>query len=111
MQAATTLWQKNEFMAFLLLYASKADSKTTEAEINFITKHFGVDAYATAKTLFDKHSDYENLQTITLEKERFYPGAVGKKAIHEYLVELFKADGHFSPMEKVVMSAMERLFD
>lgn len=109
MQSSTQNWQQNEFMAFLLLYAAKADSKIVAAESNFIIQHFGSDAYATAKVLFDKQSDYEILQTIADEKERLFPGVAGKQTIHEHLTALFKADGDFSSIEKVVLSALERI--
>lgn len=108
---ATDTWNEREFMAFLLLYASKADSKTTDDEVQFIVAHFGGDAYDSVLPLFEKQSDYENIQTIVGVKERFYPGTVGKEAIRKHLTGLFLADGHFSAMERVVMNALERLFD
>jgi hypothetical protein len=111
MHSTTDYWNEREFMAFLLLYASKADAKTTDEEVKFIVNTFGADAYDSVLPLFSSQSDYENIQTITSVKERFYPGTIGKVAIREHLVGLFEADGHYSSMEKVVMNALERLFD
>ena len=111
MSASTEYWHEREFLAFLLLYASKADTKTTREEVQFIIAHCGEDAYESVEPLFNSQSDYENIQTITQAKERFYPGKIGKEAIHKHLISLFEADGHYSTMEKVVMSALERLFD
>lgn len=103
-------WNQSEFMSFLLLYGSRVDSKIAPEEINFIIDHFGDDAYQKIIPVLEQQSDYENVQTILLYKEKFFPGVSGKEYILKLLQELFIVDQQFHVMERAVLNALNHLF-
>jgi hypothetical protein len=104
-----TNWGKEECLAFLMLNAAKADMHVTADEINWIQAKFGQPAYQTALTLFEKQSDFDNLQTILLIKSHYFPGEEGLQKLRGDLVSLFQIDGSFSLLEQNYLRALDRL--
>jgi hypothetical protein len=103
-------WTKNEFLAFLMLYACEANASAEQKECQWIRTKVGEPAFDEAYAAFKSSSDFEIINSITALKERFYPGESGKGEIHRHLVELFQSDGRFTAMEQHVVHELEKLF-
>jgi hypothetical protein len=103
-------WTKNEFLAFLMLYACEANASTDQKECHWIRAQVGESAFDEAYAAFKANSDFEIINAIAVLKEKFFPGASGKGEIHQHLVELFKSDGRFTAMEQHVVHELEKLF-
>jgi len=105
----TSKWGDKDFLAFLLIYASKADTKTTEEEVIWIKKKCQVSSFEHLLSLYNSQSDFQNLQTIQELREKHYPGEKGKVALKELLQEFFKSDGQYSLLEQNLMRILSRI--
>ncbi len=103
-------WTKNEFLAFLLLYACEANGSADRDACSWIQHHVGEAAFEEAFAAFQSNADAEIIQVIIDLKERFFPGEDGKTEIHRHLLDLFRADGQFTAMEQHVVHELEKLF-
>lgn len=105
----TTNWTDKDFLAFLMVYASKADTQTTEEEILWIKNKCKISSFEHILGLYNAQSEYQNIQTIQQLREKHYPGDAGKIQLKEYLADFFQSDGEFSLLEQNVMRALSRL--
>jgi hypothetical protein len=105
----TSNWTHDDYKAFALTYAAYIDSDFTVEERESIIHEVGGDRAKMIDRLGKNLSDYECLQLLQKERERFYPGANGKTELLGELKSLFKTDGDFSQLEKVVLHHLERL--
>jgi hypothetical protein len=109
MKLDTSTWIDKDFLAFLLIYASKADTKTTEAEVLWIKQKCQLSGFEHIMALYNAQSEYQNIQTIQDLREKFYPGEAGKVQLKEWLTQFFESDGQFSLLEQNVMRILTRL--
>lgn len=110
MSEQTNDWQKEDFLALLLLYASRADLNISDEERQFMSKLCGEGHCAKAKAYSESRSDYEIIERLRTMKEDFFKGAEGTAQLHSHLVALFQADDDFSHLEHSVMHGLERLW-
>ena len=109
MNLDTSNWTEKDFLAFLLIYASKADTQTTEEEVMWIKKKCQISGFEHIMGLYNTQSEYQNIQTIQDLREKYYPGEPGKIQLKEWLKEFFESDGQYSLLEQNVMRILTRL--
>jgi len=102
-------WTKESFLSLLLIYASNVDMEMTEDEHQWIARNLGEDAYQTAKTYYDGHSEYEVLQQVMELKDDFLASEGALATCRNYLTGLFESDGEFSRFEHDVLHVLEKL--
>ena len=100
---------KNEFLAFLFLYAAAADLVLTQSEMELIAEKVGMENLKKAKSLHDTLSDYEQIQFIMAHKEEFFPDEERKQSLLEELNTIFLADNKFSIQEQNLMRSLNKL--
>ena len=100
---------KNEFLAFLFLYAAAADQVLTQTEVELIADKVGKDRIRKAKSQFDSLSDYERIEFILAHKEQYFPNEEQKNALLKELKDIFLADNVFSVQEQNLFRALNRL--
>ena len=105
----TETWTREDFLAFLTLYGANADMEISEEEKSWIKQQFGTSHYDKARQLFDRESDYENIEVILALREKFCPGEEGKMVVKSFLEQLFKVDNDYSYLEKIVLKCLEKL--
>lgn len=105
----TSTWTDKDFLAFLLIYASKADTQTTEEEILWIREKCQVSSFEHILTLYNGLSEYQTIQTIQQLRGKYYPGEEGKVQLKGILTEFFQSDGEYSLLEHNVMRALSRV--
>jgi uncharacterized tellurite resistance protein B-like protein len=98
-----------EFLAYLLLYMASADGKIDEDETEFISERIGQDNYKKLFKQFQASSDYERLQIIEGFKGTHYSGSEDIEKILDDLAEIYSADGKFSQVEGVQLTALKRV--
>lgn len=103
-------WTKFDFLALVLIYASHADLQMVDAEIEWIQSQIGEDHFSNALALYEKQSDFQNVQSISQMKDTYFPGEDGTKELQKYLSSLFMADQDFSHLEDLILQALKRLF-
>jgi hypothetical protein len=102
-------WSYNEFLTFVMIYASYVDMEFSEEEISNIKSRVDQDAFDKMYAEFDKRNDFEALQIILSYKELFFPTDEKKKEILKAIKLQFFADGDYSPMERELMHFFEKL--
>jgi len=101
--------EKNEFLAFLFLYAAAADQVLTRTEVELIAEKVGKNKIKKAKSQFDNLSDYERIEYILAHKQEYFPNEEQKTALLNELKEIFLADNVFSVQEQNLFRALNRL--
>lgn len=107
MPTKNVLWNKHEFLAYLLLYAAHVDARYSESERNYILSKIEYPVYKKVLKEFERDNDYQHLQKI-LTFHRINQAFTTDTILVE-LYELFLADNHFHRMEKYVLSTIRQL--
>lgn len=98
-----------EFLAFVLLYASHVDIEYSEEEEAKVRSLLSPAAYEKVYNDFSKLSDYAALQLILSYKGVYFPTADRKAELLKRIKQLFFADGEYSPMEQELYHFLDKL--
>jgi hypothetical protein len=99
----------NEFVAFLLLYASHADLEFSTEEKSKIMKLLPNDDFENIYNDFKNVNDFQALQIILSYKGVYYPTPEQKEELISKLVVQFFSDGNFDPIEQELLHFLEKL--
>lgn len=102
-------WTYDDFLAYLLIYASHADFKVSREEIAKIIGEVGRSEYNRISAIFDKQSDAERANTIAILGERFCTDADCRNKLIDELQELLFADEHYRTEEQAFFFGVKRL--
>ena len=102
-------WTKEEFKAFLLLYAAQTNFIETQEEIEYIESRFPNEIINKIRKKINKLNDYQKSEIIVNQiKSNEYV----QSDLDEILVEikeLYKSDGVFDSLEQSIFSMLNRL--
>ena len=102
-------WTKEEFKAFLLLYAAQTNFIETQEEIEYIESKFPNEIINRTRKEINKLNDYQKSEIIVNQiKSNEYV----QSELDEILVEikeLYKSDGVFDSLEQSMFSMLEKL--
>ena len=102
-------WTKEEFKAFLLLYAAQTNFFETKEEIEFIESRFPNEIINKIRKETNILNDYQKSEIIVNQiKSNEYV----QSELDEILVEikeLYKSDGKFDSLEQSIFSMLNRL--
>ena len=102
-------WTKEEFKAFLLLYAAQTNFVETQEEIEFIESRFPNEIIDRIRKETDKLNDYEKSKIIINQiKSNEYTQSDLDEILAE-IKELYKSDGVFDSLEQSIFSMLNRL--
>ncbi|HMP30864.1 MAG TPA: hypothetical protein PKD85_14760 [Saprospiraceae bacterium] len=99
----------NEFLAFLLLYASHVDLDFSEVEKSKILKLVSEQKFEKIYSEFNTMNDDQALQTILSYKGLYYPTLEQKNELIDKLKIQFFSDGQFDTIEQEVLFFLEKL--
>lgn len=105
----STNYTYDEFLAFVLIYAAHIDLDFTEEERLVIFANTSEEVFQKVNEDFKKVSDFEALQTIMSYKDKYYSTDKEKEKLSFAVKQVFKADGDFSKLEKLVLNFVQRL--
>ena len=102
-------WTKEEFKAFLLLYAAQTNFIETQEEIEYIESRFPNEIINKIRKEINKLNDYQKSEIIVNQiKSNEYV----QSDLDEILVEikeLYKSDGAFDSLEQSMFSMLDKL--
>ncbi|MGA0256708.1 MAG: hypothetical protein ACO3MG_02615 [Saprospiraceae bacterium] len=107
----TTALTKEEFLCFLMIYASHLDYELCENEESFILKRFDKSVFNKMYNLFNSNNDYKSFKIILSHKQDYFSNASQLKEIFELLSEVFAADGEISRTEKIFIPFFLKMKD
>ena len=105
----TTNWSFNQFLAFLLIYASHVDLDFSKAEKEKIKERVGQAVFDEVYTHFKHRTDYQALQLILNYRNLYFSTEDEKQLLFDEMRLIFHADGEFSTLEKDLLVFLEKL--
>lgn len=108
MSTQQIIWTRQEFLAYLLLYAAHADTQYDDSEKAYILSKIEYPVYKKIWKEFVLDNDYQHLKKI-LAFQEINPTITAESIMNE-LYELFLSDNHFHRMEKYMLSSIRQLF-
>ena len=102
-------WTKEEFKAFLLLYAAQTNFIETQEEIEYIESKLPDEIINKIRKEINKLNDYQKSELIVSQiKSNEYVQSDLDEILLE-IKELYKSDGVFDSLEKSMFSMLEKL--
>lgn len=102
-------WSKEEFLAFLLLYAADADMECTEDERAIIRSGIDKEHLKQVESEYLRLTDFERITVIKMYQPKYCKGADDKEHLLKCVEELFEADGEFDIMEHNVFRMLQKI--
>ena len=102
-------WTKEEFKAFLLLYAAQSNFSETKEEIEFIESRFSNDVINNIRKETNKLNDYQKSEIIVNQIKSKEYVQIDLDEILLEIKELYQSDGVFDSLEQSMFSMLEKL--
>ena len=102
-------WTKEEFKAFLLVFAAQTNFIETQEEIEYIESKFPNEIINRTRKEINKLNDYQKSEIIVNQiKSNEYVQSDLDEILLE-IKELYKSDGAFDSLEQSMFSMLEKL--
>ena len=100
---------KEEFKAFLLLYAAQTNFIETQEEVEFIESRFSSEIINKIRKEMNKLNDYQKSELIInqIKTKEYLQSDLDNMLIE--IKELYKSDGVFDSLEQSIFSMLEKL--
>jgi len=109
-QIFTTDWSKEEFKAYLLLYAANANFFETEAEKEIILSMVNPLIYRRIHKELDYDNDYQSIQKILYNIEKYNYSKENLDILIKDIQRVFDADRNHDILEDNMILALKKLF-
>lgn len=109
MDTLATNWTRPEFKAYLLSYCAQANFFECEEEREEIMKVVSVEQYRSVHKELAKDNDYQSIQKILYNIDKFHYSQVELNRLIEDVQHLFMADGEIDLLESNMMHGLKRL--
>ncbi len=104
-----TDWTKEEFKAYLLLYAANANYFESEAEKEKILLMVDENTYKRIHRELDHDNDYQSIQKILHNVEKFHYSKDDMDELISDINRVFDANGEHDLLEDELLMALKRL--
>lgn len=104
-------YSRDQFLAFVLLYAAHIDIEFSPEEKNMIKERVSPEDFDEVYGDFNDMSDYEALQSIMNHKNQFFASDEDKERLFTEIKTLFFADGKYAVQEKTLYHFLKKLID
>jgi uncharacterized protein YpuA (DUF1002 family) len=104
-----TNWTKEEFKAYLLLYAAQSDHLESDDEKELILSKVNSDTYKSIHREIDKDNDYQSIQKIIHNFEKFEYSKEDLDSIMDDIKSVFLSDGTYDTLEKNLMMGLRKI--
>ena len=105
----STDWIFDEFLAFLLIYASHVDFDFSDEEKEEIEKIVSKKIFDEVYAHFQTLTDYQALELILSYKDVYFSTDEEKETLFKEMHNLFNIDGDFSTLEKELLLFLKKL--
>lgn len=98
-----------EFICFLLIYASHSDIEFSKIESDQLRNKFGDDIFDKTYSLFNSMNDYQVLDTIIKRKDAFLSDNIRREDILNEVKSQLSIDHDLSNFEQEIYHFLERI--
>ena len=109
MSSSSEIKNFQDFKSFIMICAASSDFNISEEEHQFIVNTIPEERYKTLKRIADRCSDYECLNIITDNKDKYLGTEEQRTNLINDILELFKSDHHFSTLERNMLLALKKI--
>jgi hypothetical protein len=102
-------WSRDEFVAFLLLYAAEADMECTDEERAFIKTGIDEVHLSFVEAAYTELSDFERISVIKSYQPQYFATPEQKAELLSKVERLFQADGEFDIMEHNMYRMLQKI--
>ncbi len=106
----TSDWTKEEFKAYLLLYAVHADFFRDDAEKDTILSMVDAKTYQRILKEIEKDNDYQRIQKIIANIEKFQYSEEKLNELLRDIQRVFNAHHEKNEMEEAMLLSLKKLF-
>ncbi len=108
MHIDTDKWDKQDYLAFILLYLAEADGQLEDQELQYIADHLGKDHLDDIRKPASQCNDIQCLEVMQALRPRFFPGDSGLESLKKEMTGLCQAGEHFSQFEQQVIEMIAK---
>ena len=101
-------WTYKEFLAFVLLYAAKADFNVSKEEKQLLYSKVSKDEYRSIKKDYERWNDSKCLEKIKLFREDYFSSDEDLDSLLKDLKEMFLADEEYNSVENAIFIGLRR---
>ena len=105
----TADWQKEDFLAFLVLHIGNADLNLSTEELLVIDKIVTKERFTKINWIWSKSNDFQCITIIRAMQKKFFPGEEGKKELVNEMKTIALSDQKFSNNEEIMIRALRKL--
>jgi|GEM_PF-1292159 len=102
-------WKYKDYLAFLLLYAAKADLSINEKERKYMESRVGRTEYEKVLALFEELNDVERINVIVEFKQRFCKGQHDLEEVISDFRKMLEIDHPMDAEEEAIFLGLKRL--
>lgn len=106
----TSDWTKEEFKAYLLLYAAHADFFRDDAEKETILSMVDRQTYERILRELEKDNDYQRIQKIITKLERFQYSNETLNELLKDIQRVFNSNNEKNEMEEAMLISLKKIF-
>ena len=102
-------WTKEEFKAFLLIYAAQTNFIETQEEIEYLESKFSDEIINKIRREINKLNDYQKSEIIVnqIKSNQYIQSDLDTILVE--IKELYKSDGEFDSLEQSMLAMLEKL--
>jgi transcriptional regulator of heat shock response len=102
-------WTKEEFKAYMLIYASESDHTVTEAELELLEEKFDSRILKKMSSELKADNDYQRLQKVSAYIQNNDCTQDELDVLLNEMKEIFMSDGNFDVMEQATFRFMKKM--
>lgn len=102
-------WSYDEFLCFLMIYASNVDLDYSDVEKLEVSKNFSPETVTKITSAYESMNDYQCLNTIIEYRQIHFPNVQDKEELLKLIHKMFLADGVYDDFEKEIYHFLEKI--
>ncbi len=105
----TTDWTYDDFIAYLLVFASMEDYEVTKEEEEYLISRLGEENYRKMQSLIDRSTVAEQMDTVSSLSKRYCTDRESCRKVLDDVKDLFMSNNEFSALEQTILIGLEKL--
>ena len=110
MEDLKVFWTKDEFLAYLLIYAAQANQIETEEEKEFIESRFDLKILKNIYKEINRDNDYQKIQKVMVYTYQNNYLSQDLENLLKEIKELLLCDGKFDATEQALYYYLKKIF-
>ena len=106
-----SLWTKEDYYTYFLIYAANADYMVVEEEKEYILDKVSSREYKKINRVFNKHNDIQRIETFDYFLDTYCQTEESRLKIFSEMKELFWVDGNYASAEQIFFMHFKKMIN